>query len=592
MAEDMNQIFENADITRRDDDGELNMDRTTAEEQNKCKFVKELLRTVSSCFETPVWGTCTGTEPHVQCLMLNHKRMPDSVIAIVPENNVVDLRYPIFITEVLGSKDSKGTNEEKYNGFNAAMQSLVFAPRAYYCEVIVGDTKIYILEKQPHIGYIQVESKHYRLYVAEDFKRFLQDVCSALIDGMVQLSPIAEYSSRCLKAGGYRDFLNLRSSNKNPIEPHCWHLFLPKYLGQDRAEVPGDFLATLDFEDPVRDEDDPEFDLHYIPSILNVTPDVFHVTETNIDLNEKLEDLSCIRAVRDEYGKPVEYDSINETIVEVSKNVTIDAKISRLKEFMDQYGSDDVKFLEVVDEEDEPLHDRITATIPDEDDPFGENAIDVEMDSDNTIISTGGALVDNLIIYDKEGKLSICAKDRFRPRTTVRSKHRITFDAEEFAKLSSMIESIHEGYVEDGTLPQPTPVKEYDPQDPLEISLFKTPRTPRTWSRTPRQTPGPTPTRRSSRRLTFASLKKKSVPPRKRLIAKKSPETGHKKPKLPEDENRNDDEDDDQDDDDNLPSTSKGKISVSKYGRVIYPKSTTKKSATPKKQTPAKGRGT
>ena len=112
---------------------------------------------------------------------------------------------------------------------------------------------------------------------------------------------------------------------------------------------------------------------------------------------------------------------------------------------MNEYGGDDVEFLEVVDEEDEPLCDRITATVPDEDDPFGENAIDVEMDGDNTIISAGGALVDNLIIYDKEGKLSICAKDRFRPCTTVRSKHRITFDAEEFAKLSSTIESIHEG---------------------------------------------------------------------------------------------------------------------------------------------------
>ena len=350
-------------------------------------------------------------------------------------------------------------------------------------------------------------------------------------------------------------------------------------------------FATLDFEDPIRDEDNLEFDLDYLPSILNVTQDVFNVTETNIDLNEKLEDLLCIRAVQDEYGKPVEYNSINDTIVEVSKNVTIDVKISRLKEFMNEYGGDDVEFLEVVDEEDEPLCDRITATVPDEDDPFGENAIDIEMDGDNTIISTGGALVDNLIIYDKEGKLSICAKDRFRPCTTVRSKHQITFDAEEFAKLSSMIESIHEGYVEDGTLPQPTPVKEYDPQDPLEISLFKTPSTPRTWSRTPRQTPGPTPTPQSCKRLTAACLKKKSVPPRKRLLPKKKPQTGHKKPKLLEDDNGNDDEDNDQDDDDNYTSTSKGKISVSKYGRVIYPKSTPKKSATPKKQTPAKGHG-
>ena len=297
MSEDMNEIFENADIARRDDDGQLNMNITTEEEQNKCRFAKEFLRTVSSCFETPIWGTCTGTEPHVQCLMLNHKHTPDSIIAIVSENNVVDLRYPIFITEVLGLKDSKGTNEEKYNGFNAAMQSLIFAPRAYYCEVVVSDTKIYILEKQPHIGYIQVESKHYRLYVAEDFKQFLQDVCSALIDGMVNLSPIAEYSCRCLKAGGYWDFLNLRSSNKNPIKPHCWHLFVPKYLGQDQAEVPGDFLATLGFEDPIREEEDQEFDLDYIPGILNVTPDVFNVTATNINLNERLEDLSCIRAV-------------------------------------------------------------------------------------------------------------------------------------------------------------------------------------------------------------------------------------------------------------------------------------------------------
>ena len=270
MAEDMNQIFENADITRSNDDGQLNTDRTTIKEQNKCKFAKELLRTVSSCFETPIWGMCTGTEARVQCLMLNHKCTPDSVIAIVPENNVVDLRYPIFITEVLGSKDSKGTNEEKYDGFNAAMQSLIFPPHTYYCEVVVSDAKIYILEKQPHIGYIQVESKHYRLYVAEDFKWFLQDICSVLIDGMVQLSPIAEYLSRCLKGGGYQDFLNLRSSNKNPIKPPCWHLFVPKYLGQDRAKVPGDFLATLNFEDPVRDEDNPEFDLNYLPSILTL----------------------------------------------------------------------------------------------------------------------------------------------------------------------------------------------------------------------------------------------------------------------------------------------------------------------------------
>ena len=257
----MNKIFEESDIiTRDEDDDELNMDTTTDKQQKKCKYAKELLRTISSCFDTPVWGSCTGTDPNVQCLMPNHKCTPDSIVAIVPDNSVVDLRYPIFIMEVLGQKSSKGTNEEKYNGFNAVMQSLVSAPRTYYCEVVVGDAKIYILNKEPHKGYIQAESKHYRLYIADDFQWFLKDICAVLIDGMVNLSPIAEMSCQCLKAGGYWDFLNIPSSNKSPIEPHCWQLFVPKYLGQDCAIVPGDYLDTIDFEDPARDD-------HHCPSM-------------------------------------------------------------------------------------------------------------------------------------------------------------------------------------------------------------------------------------------------------------------------------------------------------------------------------------
>ena len=51
LLEDMNKIFEESDIIRRDeDDGELNMDTTTDKQQKKCKYAKELLRTISSCF--------------------------------------------------------------------------------------------------------------------------------------------------------------------------------------------------------------------------------------------------------------------------------------------------------------------------------------------------------------------------------------------------------------------------------------------------------------------------------------------------------------------------------------------------------------
>ena len=84
----------------------------------KCRYSKELLRTISSCFETGVWGFCTEDNALVQCLMPNHKRTPDCIVAVVPENSTVDLCYPIFILEVLGRKQSKWTNEEKYDGFN------------------------------------------------------------------------------------------------------------------------------------------------------------------------------------------------------------------------------------------------------------------------------------------------------------------------------------------------------------------------------------------------------------------------------------------------------------------------------------------
>ena len=197
----------------------MNTDETTEEQQKKCRYAKELLRKIATCFDIPVWGSCTGEDADTQCLMPNYRHTPDSVVAIIPENSVVDLRYPIFITEVLDQKELKGNNEEKYNGFNAAMQSLVFAPHAYYCEVVVGDTKMYIIKKVPHKGYLEVEAKHYRLYDEDNFNQFLQDICAALINSMVNLSPIAQYSAKCLKKADTRISSTSRVCIRRPSNP-------------------------------------------------------------------------------------------------------------------------------------------------------------------------------------------------------------------------------------------------------------------------------------------------------------------------------------------------------------------------------------
>ena len=398
---------------------------------------------------------------------------------------------------------------------------------------------------------------------------------------MVNLSPIAEMSCQCLKTGGYRDFLNIPSSNKSPIEPHCWHLFVPKYLGQDHAIVPGDYLDTIDFEDPTRDDHQPEYELDYIPKIFNIDVDVFNVTETNINLSDRL-DLSTIRAVRDADGKPVDYNSLDETILNISKNVTVDAKISRLKEFMEQYGDEDVEFMEVLDDDDVPLHDRITVHMGDDQDP-GANSIDVEIDGDVTIISAGGA-IDNLLIYDQEGNITVCPKDAYRHRTNVRSTHWMGFAPAEFAKLTSTIEGIDQDYEADSTLPMP--IKQYEPEDPLRVTLFKTPkkldtprasrketpRTPRKVLKTPRRpdTPG---TLKETPRTPRKVVKATPQDTVKRPLSRRTSQIRSKKVKL-----------------EDVPSTSrgKGKCIVTPMGRVITPKAVTpKKSDTPR----ARGRG-
>ena len=322
-SEDMNVIYDNANLVKRvapqvKPGNQLMLNYTTAEEKKKCNYAKELLRTISSCFETPVWGTCTQTGD-LQCVMPNTCHTPDSVIAVVPENSTEDLRYPILICEVLGKKKSKGTNEEKFDGFNATMQSLVFAPQAYYCEIIESDARMFLLKKVPEKGYLSVEMITYRLYERRDFQALIKDICRALIDALVNLTPIAQYSAKCLHSASYRDFLNVPSTHSDKIEPHCWHLFIPQFLNQDRAEVPGDFLAGIDLEDPSQPDPVPNLTPASIIKIRDAVSNTLPVNESNIDLeaitdmNARL-DLSLIRAVRDEEGKPVSYEEVKTAV--------------------------------------------------------------------------------------------------------------------------------------------------------------------------------------------------------------------------------------------------------------------------------------
>ena len=290
------------------------------------------------------------------------------------------------------------------------MQSLVFAPQAYYCEIIESDARMFLLKKVPEKGYLSIEMMTYCLYERRSFQALIRDICRALFNALVNLTPIAQYSAKCLCSASYRDFLNLPSTHSDKIEPHCWHLFIPKFLNQDSAEVPRDFLAEIDLEDPSQPDPVSNLTPASIIRIRDAVSNTLPVNESNIDL-EAITDmnarlgLSLIQAVRDEEGKLVSYEEVKTAVEAVSLNFGVDAGIRRVKDFVQCYRPSGVSFLRGEGDEYKTCSIIQVST---EENPFDttiQSAYDIEMDGDDTIISGGGELRDNVIVFNTEGKI-------------------------------------------------------------------------------------------------------------------------------------------------------------------------------------------
>ena len=81
-----------------------------------CRDAKEAIHSLSDCYDHPSYYTCSSKLGHT-CPLPNTKKTPDVVVAIVPEDNKKYLKIPVFIFEVIGSKDIRGRNERQFPGF-------------------------------------------------------------------------------------------------------------------------------------------------------------------------------------------------------------------------------------------------------------------------------------------------------------------------------------------------------------------------------------------------------------------------------------------------------------------------------------------
>ena len=75
-----------------------------------------------------------------------------------------------------------------------------------------------------------------------------------------------------------------------------------------------------------------------------------------------------------------------------------------------------------------------------------QTALDVEMDGDLTIISGGGVLMENFLVYDGEGKVQIINKDSMPPTTVKKRKTRITISADDLQKFNDTIKNLQDQF--------------------------------------------------------------------------------------------------------------------------------------------------
>ena len=269
------------------------------QEQKDYRHMREMLKTLSSAMDKPIWDNCTNIDD--PCVMPNIKRVPD--ISVVVDGNDKTLTYPILIGEVLGKKDKGPKYNQLYEGYNATMQCLVFGPRAYYFEIDTTEAALTILKKNPGTGTVTGKKKVYQLAHNDKLLELINDLSAALLDGMINVRPIAYVTATKLKERNYMDFLSPPPGKGKKLQIHCWHVFVPDY-NHSLNEVPEEYNPEVDKENVTA----PKYGPNQIPDFEdeNLDNSVIEVEHFNIKDNADLfDDVSFCRGYRDDFGTPL-----------------------------------------------------------------------------------------------------------------------------------------------------------------------------------------------------------------------------------------------------------------------------------------------
>ena len=290
--------------------------------------------------ERSKWGECTLRNPD-SCNMPNKKRTPDIAVRVICQLHEDSVSYPLLIGEILGKKEPGSQNEQRFKGYNAALQALVFAPHGYYWEIPVTDAKMYKLERNPSKGQIITLAKTYKLASCSDegvplgITEMIRDICHVFFDGPINLRPIADHSAHALYAANYREFLScsLEGGRNIPIQTHCWHICTPRASSWNDNDPPQPFHAG-DAEDP----EQPVTQKRTIAESRFAIPDegcVVPVNEEAFDYcklaQKHIKWMTPIRAIRNPDGTPLDATRENLNLDEDTSAHRINAQLITLQ---------------------------------------------------------------------------------------------------------------------------------------------------------------------------------------------------------------------------------------------------------------------
>ena len=168
---------------------------------------KEVLHFLAKVMKTIEWPKTLCPLKTSPCKKPTTGQLPDVVICVL-WGTIHPQEMPIFICEIIGSKDIWGKGSMEYKGWVATLKNLCFLPVTYYLEVRDIAAHLYQIQCKPKSGIIDPQYTEFNFQKdPAEFQAVMVDLSKAIVKGLMELLQYIDIS--------FKSFLDYDKSGKN-----------------------------------------------------------------------------------------------------------------------------------------------------------------------------------------------------------------------------------------------------------------------------------------------------------------------------------------------------------------------------------------